>query len=354
MSCKPMILCLKCSATLVLLLLLQVGYGQYNFSKLDEAIQQNQKNFEGSVVALIYKDGKIIYTKETDKEFRKDLLQPIAASSNWLTTALVMTFVDEGKLSLDDKISSFIPIFESYSKTYITIRDCLAQTTGIESDLKRMQKMMSKNKFENLEEHAKYIAAKNDIINNPGKDFYYGSTGFVIAGRVLEVIAKKKTFDQLMRERIFKPLLMKRGSFRVDTGAENPATGGNCSASDYLNFLAMILNKGTFNGKKVLSEAAVAEMEKIRTQPAMIKSTPAIMSSYNYTMGAWAIEEDGKGNATVLTSPSFTGTMPFVDHCRGYACIFFTKPLKEKEDVKKDLFLTFKEIIDEQISSSCK
>jgi CubicO group peptidase (beta-lactamase class C family) len=175
------------------------------------------------------------------------------------------------------------------------------------------------------------LLRKNDIINNPGKDFYYGSTGFVIAGRVLEVISKKKTFDQLMRERIFKPLLMKRGSFRVDTGSENPATGGSCSAADYLNFLAMILNKGTFNGKKVLSEKSIAEMEKIRTQPVMIKSTPAIMSTYNYTMGAWAMEEDGKRKCHCFNQPFIYRHYTFRRSLQGLCMyIFFTMPLKRK------------------------
>lgn len=45
-----------------------------------------------------------------------------------------MTFVDQGKLSLDDKVSRYIPVLTKYSKGYITIRDCLAHLTGIESE----------------------------------------------------------------------------------------------------------------------------------------------------------------------------------------------------------------------------
>ena len=85
-----------------------------------------------NAVTLVYKNGKIIYQKSMG-DFDARTQAPVASCSKWLTAALVMTFVDEGKLSLDDYVSKYIPEFTSYGKGYITIRQCLSHTTGIHS-----------------------------------------------------------------------------------------------------------------------------------------------------------------------------------------------------------------------------
>src|SRR3954465_12872248 len=135
MSLKFRLTCLYCSVLLVFMLLLQPAAGQYNFSQLDQLVAARQRALGNNVVALVYKDGKTVYKKELGEDFRADTQEPIGASSKWLTAALVMTFVDEGKISLDDPVSQYIPIFTTYSKSYITIRHCLAELTGIEPPL---------------------------------------------------------------------------------------------------------------------------------------------------------------------------------------------------------------------------
>ena len=82
---------------------------------------------------MVYKDGKTVYQK-TMGEFNAKTQAPIAAAGNWLTAALVMVFVDQGKVSLDDPVSKYIPSFEKYIKNYVTIRHCLTHTTGIENE----------------------------------------------------------------------------------------------------------------------------------------------------------------------------------------------------------------------------
>ncbi|MFK4985511.1 serine hydrolase domain-containing protein, partial [Klebsiella pneumoniae] len=85
------------------------------------------------ISVLVYREGKIIYEKNLG-DFNTKTQAPIASCSKWLTAALVMVLVDEGKLSLSDKVSKYLPIFAKYSKGYITIKDCLAHLTGIESE----------------------------------------------------------------------------------------------------------------------------------------------------------------------------------------------------------------------------
>jgi hypothetical protein len=60
MSYKTQSNCLKFSSLLVLLLLLQPVFAQYNFSAADDLLAKNQKQLGGSVIAMVYKDGKLI------------------------------------------------------------------------------------------------------------------------------------------------------------------------------------------------------------------------------------------------------------------------------------------------------
>ncbi len=88
-----------------------------------------------------------------------------------MTAALVMTFVDEGKLSLDDKVTQYIPMFGKYMKGYITIRNCLTNTTGIRTD-QSATSVMAKQKFETLEDMVNTYANKHDIAANPSTEFF--------------------------------------------------------------------------------------------------------------------------------------------------------------------------------------
>ena len=122
--------CLKCSLLLIFLLFLQVSDAQ-DFSGIEPILKQNQKLLGKNVVVIVSRDGKNIYQKETE-DFRTKTPAPVYHTSKWLTAAVVMTFVDAGKISLDDKVSKYLPIFDNYFKGYITIRQCLAHTTGIQ------------------------------------------------------------------------------------------------------------------------------------------------------------------------------------------------------------------------------
>jgi len=299
------------------------------------------------VAAMVYKDGKIVYQKELG-EFTVKSQAPVASSSKWLTAALVMTFVDEGKLSLDEKVSTYIPIFETYSKGYITLRQCLAHETGI-ADSRGIGKILEHKKFESLEEEVNSFA-KKEIAANAGKVFFYGNIGPDIAARVVEIVAKK-SFETLIKTRILTPLMMRHTTFSGDADLVDPAGGALSSAADYMNFLTMILDKGMFMGKRVLSEKAVAEMGTIQNKNIPIKYTPKIAEGFDYGLGQWIQETDASGNSTVLSCPGLFGTWPYVDKCRGYACIIFTKNLLGDE--KRDIYIQIKKAIDEQITPTC-
>ncbi|MBC7826705.1 MAG: beta-lactamase family protein [Chitinophagaceae bacterium] len=325
----------------ITLLLLQSALSQYTLTGLDDYLQKNQKALGNKFAVLVYKDGKIAYQKLMG-EFNAKTQAPIAGAGNWLTVALVMIFVDQGKISLDDPVSKYLPVFDKYMKSYVTIRHCLSNTTGIENDGGKMR-LLPRKKFTSLEEEVNTLAAK-EISTNPGEEFHYGNIGLNIAGRVLEVITKK-SFDRLIQERLLRPLKMRATNFvNEDGGAVSPSTGARSTANDYINFLSMLLNNGMFEGKQIISEESIKEMQKPQFVGLPVKYSPKEAEGLQHRLGHWTVDTDGQ---TTLTSPSLAGTWPFIDKCRNYACIILVQnPLKED---KKETFLQVKNIIDGQI-----
>lgn len=305
--------CLNCSLLLAFLLFFQMNLkAQVDLSGLDKILMQNDKFLGKNKLLVVQKDGKTIFLKETE-DFKLKMPAPVGASSKWLTAALVMIFVDEGKLSLDDQVSKYIPIFSKYMKGYITLRHCLSQTVGLDTDAAGLVKFTQKTRYNTLEEEMEYFATKKLIVDNPGEAFADASVGLNIAGRVLEVITKK-TFDRVAQEKLFRPLMMKTSSFYDEEGkAPNPSGGASCSAFDYMNFLTMIANKGMFNGKKVLSAASVGELLKNQFPDARIRYNPELTKGFTFAMGAWmeTTSSDGKGLRYSCGSP--TGAWPWID-----------------------------------------
>lgn len=339
--------CLKFSAVALFMLLLQPAFSQ-NLTALNAVVEEKQKLAKTDIVITVANKDTIIYNKDT-KLFSSSRGQaPIGATSEWLTAAVVLSLVDEGKISLDDKVSRYLPIFGSYFKNYLTIRHCLSHFTGIQAETPKLKKMFEKKKFSSLEDLVNEYAKKN-IQANAGEEFRYSNIGLSIAGRVLEVVSKKR-FDMLAQQKIFRPMGMRQTSFSsITAGVVDPAGGARSSANDLIRFMTMLLNNGVYKGQRVLSEASVKEFRTIQTSPDLIKYVSDEANGFQYALGAWAPEQNAK-QATILTAPSLGGTVPVVDFCRGYAFVYFLKELND--DQKINAYSDIKAVLDEKFA--CK
>src|SRR6202000_2291753 len=147
MSYKSSLTCRRFSLFTISLLFCLSAFSQSNFDAVDQLFKQNQKAIGGGDAVVIWKDGKVVYEKQLNTDFTPKTQAPIGRAGDWMTAALVMTFVDEGKLTLDDKVTQYIPLFGKYMKGYITIRNCLTNTTGIKTD-QSVTSVMAKQKYE--------------------------------------------------------------------------------------------------------------------------------------------------------------------------------------------------------------
>jgi hypothetical protein len=114
----------------------------------------------------------------------------------------------------------------------------------------------------------------------------------------------------------------------------------------------MLLNKGVFEGKIILSAKSVEEIETAQFASLPVKYIPKNALGQHYALGSWVMESGNDGKATVVGCANLVGVMPYIDLCRNYAAIVIAP--KPEGEIKGEFYLHFKEIIDGQLQSSCK
>jgi len=227
---------------------ISAGVSETRLKRLDQFIQKyvDENQFNGAT-AIIVRDGKIIYHKAfgysdilQKKVMEKDNIFRIASMTKPIISVAAMMLYEEGKFSLDDPISKFIPAFKnpkvidkytpsdtSYStipaKTEITVRQLMNQTSGIgyaQIGSGEANAIYFKNNinggigtpYSNLKEMTTKLASL-PLFNHPGEKFLYGLNTDVL-GYLVEVISGMP-LDKFLSERIFTPLGMKDTYFFI-------------------------------------------------------------------------------------------------------------------------------------------
>jgi CubicO group peptidase (beta-lactamase class C family) len=342
---------------------------QYHFEKADAWLSANVADMGGRALLVVYKDGKVIYTgTQTQMNMREKMVarmvarrnggtantgdytvsarQPIASCSKWLSAALVMTFVDEGKLKLSDTVGKYLPMLSANGKGNITIDECLSHRTAINAPSLR-ESMNEMKDMQSMDAAIAAIAAM-PMEGKPGTIFRYSNVGLQIAGAVLEKISGK-SFETLFSERIAGPLQMKNTDFGKGPVAL-PAGGADSTPEDYLDFLVTILNKGVFNGKRILSEKSIGEMQVDRiTSDVHIAYSPAEAGDLGYGYGEWVDKNATLAHPTVkASSPGLFGSVPLIDNNRHYAAFLMTFYLKTEN--RSERYEELKKILDEAVN----
>jgi len=321
------------------------------FAGLDQWMDDNAAKIGGRAILVIDKGGRHLYSKSVNEMSRRQKMvnkfvakrmhqtadgddytagsrQPIASCSKWLSAALVMTFVDEGKLQLSDTVGKYLPVLSQHGKGMITMSQCLSHLTGIrEPSLKESLKPLLR--AASMDEAIAWIATL-PMEGQPGAVFHYSNAGLQIAAAVLEKISGK-SFEILFAERIARPLDMANTDFGKGPVAL-PAGGAGSTPDDYMKFLNMILHKGMANGHRVLSQRSVAEMQVNRVSPGVrIAYSPAGMENIGYGYGEWILlDPQTKAPSGAVTSPGLFGSIPWVDNERGYSAFLMTFYLDNK------------------------
>ena len=228
---------------------------------------------------------------KTGVEATPDTLFQIGSITKVYTATLVMLLVQEGKLRLDEPVRAYLPDFrleDEEAAASITVRQLLAHTSGMEGD-----QFEDFGRGDDCLERFVEACAGLPQLHRPGQLFSYCNAGYVIAGRIVEVLTGK-TWDAALKEMLLDPAglkesvtlpedaLLHRAAVGHLPDPEGPVDGTpilapqwmpprsigpaglvTATARDAVSFVRLHLAGGlSVDGERVLSEEIVAEMQQ--------------------------------------------------------------------------------------------
>jgi D-alanyl-D-alanine carboxypeptidase len=170
-----------------------------------------QSGVPGASIAIV-RDGKVVYLNaygdariEPKVAAKPEMRYSIGSISKQFTAAAILMLQEEGKLSLDDKVSKFVPDLTRANE--VTVRQLLSHTSGYQDywpqDYVMPMMLQPVTSAKILE-----LWARKPLDFDPGTKWQYSNTNYVIAGVIIEK-ASGKPLLQFLREKIFVPLGMK-------------------------------------------------------------------------------------------------------------------------------------------------
>jgi CubicO group peptidase (beta-lactamase class C family) len=299
------------------------------------------------------------------KAMPTDALFWIASQSKPITATAFMMLVDEGKVKLDDPVEKYLPEFRGQwltaerdnermllkkPKHPITVRNVLSHTSGLpfksaleEPTLDLLPLRVAVRSY-----------AMTPLSFEPDGKYQYSNAGINTAGRILEVVSGMP-YEEFLDKRLFGPLGMKDttfwpseeqlkrlaksykptadkndlqeikiGQLKYPLGDRSrqpmPAGGLFSTAADVGRFCQMVLNGGTFQGKRYLSEEAVKTMTS--------KQTGALKEAYGL---GWATRDGVFGHGGAFA------THMNIDSKRGLITVFMVQHAGFPKDGGKSL-----------------
>jgi D-alanyl-D-alanine carboxypeptidase len=172
--------------------------------------KQMQRQHIPALSLAVVKDGKIIKAKgyglanlETHMPATPDTVYQLASVTKQFTATAIMLLVQDGKLTLDDKISLYV---EKGPDTWkeITIRHLLTHTSGIKDYLKGL---LENSREDTTPEKIIQLIAGLPLNFAPGEGWDYSNTNYLLLGKITHKVTGKP-FHAFLTERVFKPLGM--------------------------------------------------------------------------------------------------------------------------------------------------
>jgi len=180
-------------------------------AKVDAIVTQSlARTGVPSASIAIVRGGKTVFAKaygkqsETIPQARADLKYPIASISKQFTAAAMLLLEDEGKLSLDDHVSKYVPGISDGD--VITIRQLLSHTSGLQ-DYWPQDYSFAAMRNPVTPQQILDRWAKKPLDFTPGTKWQYSNTGYVVAGLIVEKVAGMPLLD-FLKLHIFTPLGM--------------------------------------------------------------------------------------------------------------------------------------------------
>jgi CubicO group peptidase (beta-lactamase class C family) len=349
------------------------------------------KEISGAVALVGDKDGALVLepigqaNAEQGRPMRPDTLFRIASMTKPITAIGIMMLVEEGKLALDSPVETYLPEFKGQmlisSKEgdkitlvkparLITLRDLLTHTSGLPGGPPQGLGDLYTKRDHTLAE-AVMAFSQSPLEYPPGSKWAYCNAGIDTLGRLIEV-ASGQSYESFLKDRLFAPLGMNDTVFYPSDeqlqrtavtynkgegglspvtssiigppkGAKYPIPAGGLysAAPDLARLYRMMLQRGSLEGRRYLSESSVAEMTK--------QQTPDIKTGFVDGMGwglGYAYVREPQGVTEDLSAGSYGhggafGTQAWIDPVKGkYVVLLIQRaglPNSDASDMRKAL-----------------
>lgn len=260
---------------------------------------------------LVIQDGKLVYEKYWDGYDSAKISGSFSAAKS-IISLLIGIAIDEGKIkSVEEPAGNYVPHFKTNGLDKIRIKDLLTMSSGtnyFEGD----KSYFSMNAYGYYGEDEEYMVSMMEKKEAPGVYWQYRSGDTQVLGLIVEK-AFGQSISALVSERFMKPMGANADALWLLDGAEKHEKAFCCFnavARDYAKFGQLVLNKGNWNGKQIVSEKYIAEATtpatslKDRTE----NDQPVDFYGYQYWMvnhnGVHAIAQNGLFGQYVFIIPA--------------------------------------------------
>lgn len=306
----------------------------HDFSAVDAYIERALPDLALPGAGLIvWRDGRIVHEKYYG-EYGPDTVVPIASASKWLSAAVLMSVVAEGKMSLDAPISAYLPEFTG-ERGAMTIRQMFSHSSGLVDFPGAWDYSIT------VQDYAARVAREGVYPAAPGKEVRYSSASMQVVGAAMERVTGK-LFNDLFLERIAQPCGMSTTTFRRTTDNRNPLLAGGAwsSARDYARFLEMIVSGGRCGDRTVLPPGILQQMlqDQTRDLPLVAASNDRMGRASRYAIGHWIDVQAADGRPIQSSSPGAFGFRPWIHFDRNLFGVFLMRRANNQAPLRSDAF----------------
>jgi CubicO group peptidase (beta-lactamase class C family) len=327
----------------------EVGLDAAKLDQIDAVVKDSiaQGHLPGAVV-LVVRQGKIAFRRAyglrskqpAEVRMTADTVFDLASLTKPLATATsILLLIEQGKLGLTDRVTRHLPAFAQNGKDKITLEQLLLHTSGLIAD-------NPVSDYKDGRKKALERICQLKPITEPGTKFRYSDVNFIVLGELVERVsglaldafARKYVFEPLgLRETTFKPgkelaeraaPTQKREGRWMRGEVHDPRAyllGGVAghaglfsTADDLAVFAEMILQRGTYAGKRILKPETVRLMTTPRTVPGGQRALGwDVKTSFSSNRGE-GFSEKSFGHT------GFTGTSIWIDPTSETAVIFLS------------------------------
>lgn len=214
---------------------------------IDKILEGDYKADGPGVAVLVAKNGNILYHKgigmanlELGVPMKADMIFRIGSITKQFTAVAILQLIEQGKLSLEDEITKFIPDYPTHGHK-ITVHHLLTHTSGIASytSMKDWTPEVMKKDFTPLEMIDFFKDQPMDF--EPGEEWRYNNSGYFLLGYIIEKVSGQ-TYEDYVKEHLFEPAGMVNSLYGNDRNIlKNRAYGYQQGEHGYENadFLSM-------------------------------------------------------------------------------------------------------------------